>query len=138
MADPVSWFLIRSGWKVVSADGREVGRVDEVTGDEDSDIFDGLAVATSALGRPRYVPAEQVGRIEDGVIHLTLTEDEVKGLGEYLEPATSAEIEPGGGRLAGELRGLESRFVDPPETRAHRMNIWRRLAFALRRLVRRR
>jgi hypothetical protein len=137
VADPVSWFLIRSGWKVVSADGREVGRVDEVTGDEDSDIFDGLAVATTALGRPHYVPAEQVGRIEDGVVHLTLTAEEVERLGEYLEPATSAEIEPGGGRLAGGLRDLESRFVDPPQTRPHRVNVWRRLGFLLHRLGRR-
>jgi hypothetical protein len=137
VADPVSWFLIRSGWKVVSADGREVGRVDEVAGDEDHDIFDGLAIATRALGRPRYVPAEQVGRIEEGVIHLMLTGDQVDRLGEYLEPPTSAEIEPGGGRVAGELRGLESRFVDPPQTHPHRMNVWRRLGFFVRRLLRR-
>jgi hypothetical protein len=142
MADPVSWFLIRTGWKVVSADGREVGRVDEVTGDEDSDIFDGLAVATSALGRPRYVPAEQVGRIEDGVVHLTLTEDEVKGLGEYLEPATSAEIEPAskggmGESVRAEARELEGKVFAPTQKREHSMNIWRRTAFFFRRLFRR-
>jgi hypothetical protein len=137
MADPVSWFLIRPGWKVVSADGHDVGRVDEVTGDEEHDIFDGLAVATSALARPSYVPAEQVTRIEEGVVHLRLTADEVERLGEFLEPATSAEIEPGGGRLLGELRELESRFVDPPQTHPHRINVWRRLGFLLRRLVRR-
>src|SRR5262245_60479477 len=117
MADPVSWFLIRPGWKVVSADGHDVGRVDEVTGDEDHDIFDGLAVAPSALGRPRYVPAEQVGRIEEGVVFLTLSREAVEREGEFLEPPTSAEIEPGGGVVAGELRGLESRFVDPPQKR---------------------
>ncbi len=85
MADPVSWLLIRPGWKVVAADGAEIGQVDEVTGDEDADIFDGLAVATSLLGKARYVPAERVGRIEEGVVHLDLSEDEVKTLGEYDE-----------------------------------------------------
>jgi hypothetical protein len=132
MADPVSWFLIRSGWTVVSADGEEIGRVDEVAGDETHDIFDGLAVATTALGKPRYVPAEQVGRIEDGTVHLTLTRRQCDDLREYLEPATSVKIEPGGGTVKGELRGLESRFVDPPQTE-HPVNFWRRLWFAVRR-----
>jgi hypothetical protein len=133
MADPVSWFLIRSGWTVVSADGHEVGRVDEVAGDETHDIFDGLAVSPSMLGKPRYVPAEQVGTIEEGTVHLTLTREQCEQLREYLEPATSAEIEPGGGAVKGELRGLESRFVDPPQKHEHPMNIWRRLWFAVRR-----
>jgi hypothetical protein len=124
--------MIRSGWKVVSADGREVGMVDEVAGDDNLDIFDGLAVATSVLGKPRYVPAEQVATIEEGIVHLSLTNEQVAQLGEYLEPATSAEIEPGGGRVAGELRSLESR-LDPPQTQPHSMNIWRRLMFFLRR-----
>ena len=133
VADPVSWFLIRSGWTVVSADGHEIGRVDEVAGDETHDIFDGLAVSTGVLGKPRYVPAEQVGTIEEGTIHLTLTRDECDRLGEYMEPATSAEIEPGGGAVKGELRGLESRFVDPPQTHEHPVNVWRRLWFAIKR-----
>jgi hypothetical protein len=55
--------MIRPGWKVYSADGAEVGQVDEVAGDDSHDIFDGLAIATSALGKPRYVPAERVGTI---------------------------------------------------------------------------
>ena len=135
MADPVSWFLIRPGWKVVASDGAELGRVDEVAGDEDSDIFDGLAVATSVLGKPRYVPAEQIASIEEGTIRLSLTRDQAARLGEYLEPATSAQIDPEGGRIGAELRGLESRFVDPPQKHAHPVNVWRRLSFALRRLV---
>ena len=73
MTDPVSWLLIRPGWKVLASDGSEVGEVDEIAGDDTEDIFDGLAIATSALGKPRYVPAEQVGQITDGVVHLTLT-----------------------------------------------------------------
>jgi hypothetical protein len=137
MGDPVSWFLIRRGWKVVGSDGADVGTVEEVAGDEDHDIFDGLAVATSALGAPRYVPSEQVGRIEEGVVMLSLTGEEAKRLGDYLEPATNAQIEPGGGRVAGALRGLESRFVDPPERRAHPVNVWRRLVYLLSRPFRR-
>src|SRR5574340_971113 len=100
--DPVSWLLIQPGWKVVAADGTEVGRVDEVAGDDTRDIFDGLAVATSALGKPRYVPSEIVGSITDGVVRLTVSTAEAAGLSEYLEPATSAELEPDDHRGLGE------------------------------------
>jgi hypothetical protein len=86
MADPVSWFLIRPRWKVVASNGADVGSVEEVAGDENADIFDGLAVATSTFGKPRYVPAEQIAAIEEGVVRLALTEDEVDELAEYSRP----------------------------------------------------
>jgi hypothetical protein len=83
MGDPVSWLLISRGWQVMSADGHEIGRIEQVTGDHDRDIFDGLVIATSVLGKPRYVPAEQVGSIEEGVVHLSLGRDEADALPEY-------------------------------------------------------
>lgn len=134
MADPVSWYLIRPGWKVVAADGAEFGSVDEVAGDENADIFDGLAVATGTFAKPRYVPAEQVGAIEEGVVHLTVDSAEAARLGEYLEPATSAEIDPAGGRAGAAVHKVES-LLDPPQTHAHPMNVWRRIAFAVRRAL---
>jgi hypothetical protein len=141
MTDPVSWLMIRPGWKVVAADGSDVGSVDEVAGDDTHDIFDGLALATSALGKPKYVPAEQVGTITEGTVQLLLTAEQVEALGEYLEPATSAQIEPDskGGALAtagAELRELEARAVAPIQKHEHTMNPWRRLAFFLRRRFR--
>jgi hypothetical protein len=139
--DPVSWFLIRPGWKVLAGDGGEVGQVDEVAGDENADIFDGLAIATSAFGKPRYVPSEQVGRISEGVVHLTLTRAQVERLGVFLEPATSAEIEPdskggAGEALGAEVRRLEGDVLAPIQRHEHSMNIWRRVAFFFRRLIR--
>jgi hypothetical protein len=138
MADPVSWLLIRPGWKVLAADGSEVGEVDEVAGDDTEDIFDGLAIATEAFGKPRYVPAEQVGRITEGAVHLSLTRAEVEQIGEYLEPATSAEIEPeskGGAdeALAADARELEGKVFAPIQGHEHPMNVWRRIAFFFRR-----
>jgi hypothetical protein len=138
MADPVSWLEIRAGWKVYAADGSEVGEVDEVAGDDNADIFDGLAVATSALGKPRYVPAEQVEAIEEHAVHLALSADQVAALGEYLEPATSAEIEPDGKgglgeAIASEARELEGDALAPIQRREHSMNIWRRLWLFFRR-----
>jgi len=71
--DPVSWLVIESGWKVVDSQGEEVGSVDEVVGDSSNDIFNGLSISTSLLGRPRYVPSEQVGTITQGRVQLKLT-----------------------------------------------------------------
>jgi hypothetical protein len=141
MADPVSWLMIETGWKVLAADGTEVGKVDEVAGDSNADIFDGLAVATSALGKPRYVPAEEIASIEPGIVRLRLTRDRTEQLGEYLEPATSAEIEPDskggvGETLAADARKLEGKAFAPTQTHEHSMNFWRRLAFYFRRLGR--
>ena len=117
----------------------DVGAVDEIAGDDGQDVFDGLAVARTALGKPVYVPAEQVGTITEGAVHLTLTTEQVGGLGEYLEPATSAEIEAdskGGiaNSVGAELRELEGDAVAPIQKHEHSMNIWRRIAFFFRRL----
>ena len=71
MSDPVSWLVIEPGWEVVGADGEGVGRVDEVLGDQERDIFDGLQVSAGVLGESRYVPAEEVGTITDGRVQLT-------------------------------------------------------------------
>jgi hypothetical protein len=130
--------MIRPGWKVFAADGSDVGAVDEVAGDDGQDIFNGLAVARSAFGKPVYVPAEQVGTITDGAVHLTLTTEQVDGLGEYLEPATSAEIEAdnkGGAveALQADLRELEGKEFAPISRHEQSMNVWRRIAFFFRR-----
>jgi hypothetical protein len=77
MPDPVSWMLVEQGWAVVDADGHELGRVDEVLGDENADIFNGLQVLTGTLGTPEYVPAERVGEIVEGRVQLRLTKEEL-------------------------------------------------------------
>jgi hypothetical protein len=118
--DPVSWLMITPGWKVYASDGTEVGEVDEIAGDESHDIFDGLAVATTALGRPKYVPAEKVTTITEGRVNLSLTRAEVEGAGDYLEPATEAQIEPDskgglGEALGADLRELAGKAIHPVE-----------------------
>jgi hypothetical protein len=141
MADPVSWLLIEPGWTVLAADGTEVGEVDEVAGDSGADIFDGLAIATSRFGKPRYVPSEQVEEITEGTVRLSLSRAQIEQLGEYLEPATSAQIEPNskggiGESLGADARELEGKVIAPTQRREHSMNIWRRIAFFFRRLFR--
>ena len=104
--------MIRPGWKVYAADGTELGSVDEVAGDENADIFDGLAVAASALGKPKYVPAESVTTITEGHVNLSLSSAEFGETSEFLEPATSEVIEPSDHRGIGETIGADVRKVE--------------------------
>jgi hypothetical protein len=129
--DPVSWFLIEPGWTVVDADGHEVGSVDEIAGDSSDDIFNGLSISTSLLGKPRYVPSEQVAVITEGRVRLKLTKDEVARLGEFEEPPTTAEILP---EEAGAVRRAEAAVEAPIHRHEERLNILTRLRHALRRL----
>lgn len=92
MSDPVSWFVIEKGWTVAGSDGREVGTVDEVIGDSDKDIFNGLAVSPGFLRSPRYVPAERVRTITEGRVELDLGREEFDRLDEHGHVPPSAEI----------------------------------------------
>ena len=72
-ADPVSWFMIEPGWKVVDCDGDEAGNVAEVLGDAERDIFDGLALGLAVFSAPRYLAAEHVTNIVEGFVQVDLT-----------------------------------------------------------------
>ena len=71
------------GWEVVDSAGESVGKIDEVLGDKNRDIFDGLAVSTGLVGKPKYVPAERVGEIREDRVQLELSADEVERLEPY-------------------------------------------------------
>ena len=124
MADPVSWLLIEPGWQVVDASGGDIGRIEAVTGDSNADIFDGIAVATGMLARPKYIPAEQVGAITEGTVHLTLERSAFDALGQYQEPAESIDIE---GDKASIGERLESDVVHE-KAHEHRETLVRRIA----------
>ena len=94
MPDPVAWKLIEPGWRIVDAQGEELGRVREVTGDADADIFDGLAIDEGILSKERYVAAEHVGEIREGEVHLTLSRHEIESLERFTEPAPEEQVLP--------------------------------------------
>jgi len=94
MADPVSWFLIERGWKVIGRDGEDLGTIEETVGDSGRDIFDGLTVGTGLLSKPRYVPAERVAEIVEGCVRLAMAKDEFDRLDAYDEPPPSERVEP--------------------------------------------
>jgi uncharacterized protein YrrD len=86
MADPVSWLMIEPGWKVHDSGANDVGRIEEVVGDMNADIFSGLLISTGLFSGHRYVPAERVGTITNGRVDLQLTSDEVKHLADEAAP----------------------------------------------------
>lgn len=122
-ADPVSWFLIEPGWRVEAPDGSEVGRVLEVTGDSSADIFDGLAIASSMLRKPRYVPAEEVAEIVEGRVRLRLDRARIERLAEFDQPAEEATVEP----EAAPVTSRVETAVAPPATRRASIPLVRRI-----------
>ena len=98
--DPVSWLLIRPGWKVVAADGAAVGEVDEIAGDDTEDIFDGLAVESGKPSVIRYLPAEQVGMIYPGRVTLKITAAAAANLELFHAPPPETKWTPGKAPLA--------------------------------------
>jgi hypothetical protein len=70
VSDPVAWIVIEPGWEVVDAKGEHVGKVEEVVGDREDDIFSGLNVMPHLLGKSEFVPAERVGEIIEGRVQL--------------------------------------------------------------------
>jgi uncharacterized protein YrrD len=109
VADPVAWIMIAPGWIVQDADGKEIGRVHEVTGDENADIFDGLTIKQGVLSKDKYVPSEHVAAIREGEVVLDIRHDAVERLETFTEPAPEEQVIPEGStwyqRLAWWLTG---------------------------------
>ena len=67
--DPVSWKVVEQGWKVLDESGEQIGRVREITGDAEADIFDGVEVSHGLLLEKReYIPSERVVDIRVGEV----------------------------------------------------------------------
>lgn len=94
MSDPVSWFVIEQGWQVVGRDGSGLGKVAEVVGDSEKDIFNGLSVSHGLLRPKRYVPAERVTTITEGRVELDLDAAAFGRLGNFEEPPSSEKLLP--------------------------------------------
>jgi hypothetical protein len=93
-ADPVSWLMIEPGWKVLDSEGKDAGRIEEIVGDTNADIFSGLSISIGLLKGNRYVPSEQVARITEGEVGLKLTRKQLGSLDKYEQPAVSEQILP--------------------------------------------
>ena len=109
MADPVSWLQVQQGWSVVASDGVAVGSVAQVEGDQESDIFDGLAVEVGRPAQIRYLPAEQVGAIYPGEVRLKIASADAANLELFRTPPPQTTWLPGKAplttRISSWLRG---------------------------------
>jgi uncharacterized protein YrrD len=70
MPDPVAWMVMEVGWQVRDAAGNDVGKVAEVRGDVESDIFDGITVKRGLLAKAEYVSADRIAGIFEGEVVL--------------------------------------------------------------------
>jgi hypothetical protein len=88
-APQVAWIAIDQGAVVVAADGSEIGKVKEVAGDEEHDIFDGLVVSHSRFGAERYIASERVKAIWPDRVQTDLSAQEAGSLPAYRESRTT-------------------------------------------------
>ena len=110
----ISWKSIEHGWAVECSDGETIGKVFLVVGDENADIFDGVAfthhggafVFHNYADRPHYVAADRVASIDPNVVKLSISSEEAAALPVH-DPPESAQIESEG---AGKVERLESWF----------------------------
>jgi hypothetical protein len=90
----VAWKAIERGAAVRSSDGQEVGKVVEVAGDPDADIFNGLVVSLGLLDADRYVPAERVTGIWPHRVEVAATAVELERAPEYEAPVAERWATP--------------------------------------------
>jgi hypothetical protein len=83
LGNPVSYLVLAHGTRVVSSDGREVGKVEHVLADADSDVFDGVIVdMRPGPGGHRFADASQVEAIYERGVVLAMTLEAAKRLPE--------------------------------------------------------
>jgi uncharacterized protein YrrD len=79
--EEVSYLALKKGSAVISSDGEEVGKVQHVLADEDSDIFDGIVIDTAlGPGGHRFVDAPQVTECRERAVLISVPAAEVSDL----------------------------------------------------------
>jgi hypothetical protein len=97
----LAWIDVEEGWRVLAADGTDMGDVEQGVGDRESDIFEGFEIDIGA--RPnRFVSYENVTGIVQGHIRLDLSPDQVRALPAHHEVESLD--------LSGEKAGLNDRL----------------------------
>lgn len=75
---PASYLTLTKGVAVYGSDDKRVGKVEQVLADFESDVFDGIVVATRA--GERFVDASRVDGVYEYAVVLALTSDEARSL----------------------------------------------------------
>jgi len=79
----VAWKAVPQHAVVVAGDGTELGAVEEILGDEEEDIFHGVALKRAEGGDPVEVPAGRITKMTMEHVVTDLTPDEAKALPTY-------------------------------------------------------
>jgi hypothetical protein len=97
---------IAQGWNVVTSDAVTIGKVAQVEGDKQADIFDGLAVALDNPKAIGYVPGEQVAAIYPGEVNLKISSAEAAELEPFEAAPPETKWLPGKAPLATRISHL--------------------------------
>ena len=82
---PVAWTALPRDAIVVAADGSEIGRVRFVLGDQQEDIFHGIAARRAHDGETVEVPWRRIKSMTEKHVVTDLYPDEVASLAAYRE-----------------------------------------------------
>lgn len=82
--DQLAWIAMPYRVTVVTADGTKIGTAESLLGDEQEDIFHGIAVK-AADGRLVEIPAARIKRITGRGVATDLAADEISQLEPYRE-----------------------------------------------------
>jgi len=80
---PIAWKAVPRHVAVLAADATEIGTAESILGDEEEDIFHGLALRRAGDGETVEVPARRVKKMTEQHIVTDLTADEVRNLPAY-------------------------------------------------------
>jgi hypothetical protein len=90
----ISWKVIGAGVPLVTSDGEKAATVHRVVGDQEADVFTGLAIKVGLLSGERFVPSERVKGIWADRVEVELTKRQLESLPEY-EDAPVVRVDPG-------------------------------------------
>jgi hypothetical protein len=83
---PVAWTALSRDATVVAADGTEIGRVRFVLGDQQEDIFHGIAMRRASDGETVEVPWRRIKQMTERHVLTDIPADEAGSLSAYREP----------------------------------------------------
>ena len=95
LGNPASYLVLAEGTPVLSADGRQLGKVEHVLADADADVFDGVVVDTrTGPGGHRFADASLVDEIYERGVVLAVTSEAAEQLPEPTENPAALDVDP--------------------------------------------
>jgi hypothetical protein len=86
----VAWTAIEAGARVIGSDGGELGKVEEIVGDAEADIFTGLSIEVDGHDTPRFVDADAVTAIWPSRVSVAVPASAADSLPEHRETPETA------------------------------------------------